>query len=53
MINLKTLKKVLTPVYYKKLCKWLAGQTVALIEKEEWIYDNDLLRWLDDKPIID
>jgi len=54
MVTFKQLEKVLTAKAFKDLNKWISGQTISMNDKREAIiYDDDLLRWLEGREVID
>ena len=49
MVTFKQMRKILKPKSYKEFVDWMEGQTV----KEDEIYDDNLLRWLEGQPVVD
>lgn len=51
--RLKDIKDELSTKEYERFCKWLNGQTTAIINGELIVYVNDWNRYINNLPPID
>lgn len=52
-ISIDRIKEVLSASAYKDFSKFMQGQTGELVGGVMYIYEDDFIRWILKKPVVD